>query len=572
MIKVKPLKKNSNGQYMIASAMIFCLVVVAFGLTILFAPNINDVLKGIRTAMIDGTWSIGTGSKLVQSQFKTTIGGFLSYTTMGGLKFFTITPSIILISYVPIAVGGLLFLWMFILAIRLNVGFKSINRKNIKQVVNPIKTYSLTISSAWFIFIVLILMTFFTLISSSYLLFGQLFLVSPDHFLAFPTQLKNGTDDAAQTYFQVNGTPKIWWITYDLFANSYTGRTNGKFDWMSLIPLAPFLLVIVLQIIGLITGAVSWRWVNLYVLAAIGDAKALDLVNRRFSITKQLVYTGEAISSGTAKTIEIGEAAPEKLSKKDLKAAKRQEKLAAMQHNATIDGDVTTEVVTPVNEKPLDLNNNKKWDDDNLTHTVDDLDYGVNATLKSRCQSFFKNNMKMMEMSENTSNSLYRKFTMTYDALVSNRVDNKLNEIATGIEDYINFATDIDQKFVHLVSKVLGTNRGVFGAFSVELDELIAKYFNALKAWNLYEAELVIEQIFAIAAQNTELLAKVGYCLKYRLSNHYSFVNNRLNGIDQLNVARENKNYDAYRQICLQIIKTMSPNKLLLTGIVNQIY
>jgi hypothetical protein len=55
MIKVKPLKKNSNGQYMIASAMIFCLVVVSFGLTILFAPNINDVLKGIRTAMIDGT-------------------------------------------------------------------------------------------------------------------------------------------------------------------------------------------------------------------------------------------------------------------------------------------------------------------------------------------------------------------------------------------------------------------------------------------------------------------------------------------------------------------------------------
>jgi hypothetical protein len=108
--------------------------------------------------------------------------------------------------------------------------------------------------------------------------------------------------------------------------------------------------------------------------------------------------------------------------------------------------------------------------------------------------------------------------------------------------------------------------------FQLNWTELIAKYFNALKAWNLYEAELVIEQIFAIAAQNTELLAKVGYCLKYRLSNHYSFVNNRLNGIDQLNVARENKNYDAYRQICLQIIKTMSPNKLLLTGIVNQIY
>lgn len=177
----------------------------------------------------------------------------------------------------------------------------------------------------------------------------------------------------------------------------------------------------------------------------------------------------------------------------------------------------------------------------------------------------------MLELSENVNNGLFRKFKLTYDALISKRIDHKIEEVADGIEDYIEFATNVDREFVELIGRLLSNNRAAFDIYAGDLDDLISKYFNAVRSWNLYEAEIFIEQIFAIACRNDELLAKVGYCIKHRLANHYHYLDVKTNGIQRLNVARDSRNYDAYRQSCLQIIRMMSPNKLLITNFANQI-
>jgi hypothetical protein len=615
---------------MLAAAMIFCLIAVTFGLTVLLSPHVNDTINALITDM-NTTGKIGIGSTMEDAKnatytFQKTLFNLIYIITEGsGVKFITITPSIVTISYIPLAVGGGLFLWLIAVTIILNVGFKSVNKKNIKQVVNPIKWYSIAVSSVWFTFIVMLIVMFLAYVGASTILFGRIVTMSPDHFLFNPDKIWSIDDNGNYTeWLKTKPDFQLYWLTGDLINNTLKqDRLDGSDNYfVFIIPVAPFILAFILQVIGLATGSVSWKWVNLYVLAAIGDPTALEMVNHRLPLKKPLVYEGDELSDyGAPKnrglsqneaqnviniidysnelTGEDMEDMPKKRKQKpNRKEMRRQQQMQQRQARQRQDDyddyetyddydDMTTKDDFVPQQKRMSKKQMKQqarmerrnivdvtsdWDDDNMSFTTSAKSFGTSATLKAQCVSFFKNCIKMMEQSDSTSNSLYKKFVSAYDALISNRVDGKLDDIAAGIEDYITFATEVDQKFIKLVSKVLGTNRTVFGTFSVELDDLISRYKNALRAWNMFEAELLIEQIFAIATQNTELLAKVGFCLKYRLSNHYSFIERKLNGIRRLNVARESKNYEAYRQTCLQIIKTMSPNKLLVSGIVNQVY
>ncbi|WP_338973064.1 hypothetical protein [Spiroplasma endosymbiont of Panorpa germanica] len=218
------------------------------------------------------------------------------------------------------------------------------------------------------------------------------------------------------------------------------------------------------------------------------------------------------------------------------------------------------------NQRMADEKNH--WDD--LTK-VDGIDVNlgkdivemesVDLTLKKSCEKFFKKAIQVFEKGENTNNDMYKKFRVTYSALLDNSLDHKLDQVEKSIEDYINFTSESDLKFVGKIEDLMKNNPGFFVDFSDILITLISKFKTAIKNWEILEAEVAIEQIFAIALNYQNLIAKVGFCIKHRLVNNFDSIEKDNNLITKLDFARDNKKFSSYKLICEEAIILMSPIK-----------
>ncbi|ASP28248.1 hypothetical protein SCORR_v1c04760 [Spiroplasma corruscae] len=192
------------------------------------------------------------------------------------------------------------------------------------------------------------------------------------------------------------------------------------------------------------------------------------------------------------------------------------------------------------------------------------------SDLQARILLFYKNFIRLLELSDNTKIPIYKESRLLLEKF---SVIQKTNWKKAGyyIEEIVDWYSSTDQKFVKLISQlVTNPKNNLFKTNKEQLYILIKEYQSAINKWNLLDAEFKIEQIFALTIRVTELLAKVGYCLKTRLANNFDSYENKVAFIDALNNAKLNKNYNNYRDICIQIIKKMSPEKVAITDFINK--
>ncbi|QBQ07714.1 hypothetical protein SGLAD_v1c05150 [Spiroplasma gladiatoris] len=180
----------------------------------------------------------------------------------------------------------------------------------------------------------------------------------------------------------------------------------------------------------------------------------------------------------------------------------------------------------------------------------------------SHAIGYYKSLIKLLEKSKNTNNSMFTKAKEELTRLTNKSNNINWSNVIDNIEDEIDLLTGVEQKFVELIESVINSTKiNVFGRYKQDVIDLIKEYNQYIEEWKIFEAESVIEQIFAIAFKREELLAKVGYCLRSRLKNNFKYIDDELETIKKLEVAKIDEDYEEYRKICLEAIEKMSPIK-----------
>ena len=192
--------------------------------------------------------------------------------------------------------------------------------------------------------------------------------------------------------------------------------------------------------------------------------------------------------------------------------------------------------------------------------------------LKRKCLNYYRTLLKMLEISKNTNSSLYTKNKNKYDFIVKTKDSQNWNFIFEEIKENFQDLTHTDQRFVKMIENL--TKRkdlNIFGRYLDDLTELINDYWVAIETWNILVAESVVEQIFAIAFRKEALLAKVGYCIKERLTTHFRHIQKEANYLRRLDEAKQAEDYEDYRDTCLEVLQLMSPIKTKLSNYANKI-
>ncbi|AKX34128.1 hypothetical protein SLITO_v1c04750 [Spiroplasma litorale] len=200
-----------------------------------------------------------------------------------------------------------------------------------------------------------------------------------------------------------------------------------------------------------------------------------------------------------------------------------------------------------------------------------DLNRVSSSELQARILLFYKNFIKLLESSNNTNIPIYKEARLSLEKY---SVIEKINwkKIGNYVEGLVEWYTSTDQRFVNLISQ-LATNpkHNLFINYKKQLLSLIGEYQSAINKWNLLDAEFKIEQIFALTFERDEILAKVGYCLKTRLNSNFDSYDKKDAYINMLEQAKNNRDYHNYRQICIKLIKKMSPEKVAISDFINQV-
>ncbi|AUM62690.1 hypothetical protein [Spiroplasma monobiae] len=438
---------------------------------------------------------------------------FLAFFLFNGKELF-VASSNILIYWIPLALSGLTFILMLLrLTIHL-VGYKAKTKKGVARIVRPIRSYQLTMVLAWTMLVLLIFASFLSFLSASPFLMGIVIKFIPTSFISIDQAITSEILPKLAGQFG-----QIYWLSFGLFsklagaaAAMQSGRTAELIGWLLLPIIIPF-IALVTGFVGTICGECSWWTINLIVLRDIDLQTGAHLVENY-----------------------------EKVEKPKIKIAKTKEE----------------EIIeTPV-EKPK-LKDKKQ----------DNQEYLQN--LGRKCTLFFKNLTKMLEDSKNTDSILYKQTIERVEQLtVTQNID--WNSVSLEIETQMNLITETDRKFVELIEQLMINPRiNLFGRYKSDLEELIEGYKFAIKTWDLLAAEIKLEQIFAIAFRNEELLPKVGYCLKNRVSSSWKNIDQRINVLTRLEMAKNNRDYKKYREICAEVIKEMSPIKPIITSYVDKI-
>ncbi|QHX36698.1 hypothetical protein [Spiroplasma sp. BIUS-1] len=434
---------------------------------------------------------------------------FLMFFLYDGKALFVASTDI-LIYWVPLALSGLTFIVMSLrLTIHL-VGYKSRTKKGVARIVRPIKSYQLTMILAWTLFVLLTLVSILSFLSATPFLMGVALKFSVTDFVSLD---KDITSSFIQT---LNGQfNQIYWLSFGLFS-SYAGagasqaakRTWDLVGWFTLPIVIPFTSMII-AFVGTICGECSWWTINLHVLRDIDLQTGANLVQSY-----------------------------EKVEKPKIKEDKKAEKEL---------------IIKPETKKEV----------------VSKGEY--DQKLAKKCSLFFKNLTKMLEDSNNKDSFLYKQTIMRVEALTKEKnID--WNAIALEVEAQMNMFTETDRKFVELIEQLMINPRlNLFGRYKNDLEELIEGYKFAIKTWDLFAAEIKLEQIFAIAFRNEELLPKVGYCLKNRVSSSWKNIDEKKQVLTRLEIAKNDRDYKKYREICAEVIKEMSPIKPIITSYVDKI-
>ncbi|WP_338984301.1 hypothetical protein [Spiroplasma endosymbiont of Diplazon laetatorius] len=423
----------------------------------------------------------------------------------------------LIIYWIPLVVAGTTFILMLTRMTIHLVGYRSKTKKGIARIVRPIRSYQFTMIFAWILFVVLTLVSILSFLSALPFLMGISLKFSATNFISLDQTITATIANKFATQFG-----QIYWLSFGLFAKTPGGAAaaqNAKdiaslIGWFILPIIIPFSALIT-AFVGVVCGECSWWNINLIVLRDIDLQTGAHLVDTYAKVEKP------------------------KIKEKKNKKVKE-----------VVIKSVNDEVKQPKAEKQV---------------------FEYDQKLARKCSLFYKNLTKMLEDSKNTDSKLYRDTISRVEELTkASEID--WNKIGMEIEAQMNLLTSTDRQFVELIEQLMLNPRlNLFGRYKNDLEELIEGYRFSLKTWDLFAAEIKLEQIFAITFRSEELLPKVGYCLKNRVSSSWKNIDARRNVINRLEVAKNDKDYKAYREICAEVIKEMSPIKPIITSYVDKI-
>ncbi|AGR41216.1 hypothetical protein [Spiroplasma taiwanense] len=508
MDKIKLLSKNKKAKFMLWFLLIFSLISFLFGILLFISPAINDEnINNINNLFLN---------KEDQTQ------GYKSFFLIFLVNLngnFVIMTSTILIIWLPFAfglIGIILFSSRFIIHL---VGYNSKTKNGVARIVKPIRSYQLTMIFAWIWLILLSFILLIAYLSASPFLVGSTWVFS---FTGAPVISPESLEIPNLLQGQFSN---IYWLTYSLFSELNLGITaevdsGNKWMWV-LMPVIIQLIFLFFSFIGVVLGECSWWSINLKVLESIDSQVGTQLSHEYTKIEKPIIKK-------------------EKIKKTKVKKEKEIIK-------DQTDNDIVTSVVKI--KKVKEKYSNKK----------------LEAIL------YYKKLIKLLEESGNLNSSLYKNAIEKLDIFSKNEISD-WNEVTNQIELEMENYTSTDQKFIALIEQLMENSKiNLFGKYKHDLVNLIKEYNKALISKDLFEAEIKLEQIFAITFRKEELLAKVGFCLKNRILTNYKYIDENLNVIKRLNEAREFDDIDGYRKICFEIIKQMSPIKPIISSYIEKI-
>ncbi|AHI52921.1 hypothetical protein [Spiroplasma culicicola] len=502
MGKIKILKNNKKSKFMINALIIFSFFYALFGVLMWVSPAVVTWKNGIQ---------ITPGFGQINTIYGEDYGFIKPFSFLDFILFdettgrFIFAPTFTSIIYGPLIIGGAIFTIMLIRLIIHSVGYKNQNKNGIARIVRPIRSYQMTMVLAWIGFVILAIGATISFFAASPYQMG----------VVWEFNVKGSINACSQEVLEQieNGgyfrnKKELYWPTMAWFFDGYImtaeDKTWLKWIWI-FVPTIIFIPLILTAFIGTITGECSWWTINLAVLRDIDATTGTNLATEYDHVEAPSVKKVKKEKEAKVKATKEPKIKPVKGQKQD-----------------------------SFNKLP---NNNQLL-------------------------NFFKSLIKLLEMSKNTEIKLYSYAKSQLNTLQDKKAKFDWDEIYDQAETDLENLTRTDQKFVNLIKNVIDNSRvNVFGRYKDDVVTLIEEYRQAIKEWDVYEAEGIVEQIFTIASRREELLAKVGFCLKDRLANNFKHIEINDNIIAKLNQAKQSEDYDSYRELCLETIAKMSPIK-----------
>lgn len=549
MKRIKIIQKNRKAQFMIVSTILFGFLMLVFGLCMLFSPflkysdnegqNIFVLLRNFFTRELyppnylpedETVWKLVTWLPFLATDSETNSVVFL--------------PTKMTIIWLPIIIGGTSVFVMICRAITHAVGYKPLNKKGLSKIVRPIRSYQCTLTLAW---VFLFLLIFTALISFC--------CVSPFSVGGFVTISLKGSfsieaGDMEVEYNNIEGFlvgtgvfKKFYWLSMILFSKSWYAKTEIYFIGVAVVesskllvfgfiilPLLPVIAFGVTNLVGTICGSCSWGTINAIVLAAITG-----------EVSEELKHTSPAPTAQESA----------------LSAMKKESNTPVREVQATASVKAELTAPQPVKEKTItrEFGPNK-----------------INDTFKPKCLAFYEDLKVMLVNANLTWAPLFKvaeEKIKTYIEIASDKID--WGQEINAIEATINEVVGKDPKFILLLEKMLSDSRiEIFGSNQSNLIELINTYNQAFVDWNLQLMEETIEKIYLISFNYEELYGKVGYCIRTKLISNFAELEKHFQVLERLEDAKENEDYYQYREICLETIMQISPNKKVFASSINE--
>ncbi len=604
MGKVKILKNNKKSQFMIIALMIFSSIILIYSTLLAISPIINkNNIEEINNAILGENYQ-----------------KILSIFLYNG-KSWIVGPSKTLISFLPMILSLIVIIFLSSRLIIHSVGYRTKTAMGISRIVRPIKSYQFTMIFVW-IFLVLLMITMtLSLISAAPFFMGIAFQFSAANFITIDEAI------TVKIVQQLDGQfGQIYWLSYGAFSKlqgvnnpAQVYKMIDKVMWF-IMPIIIQFLALILGFIGAIFGECSWWSINILVLKTFDFQAGTTLVDEYVKVKKPKIKEKKwnqkpkkqkplkvkkpnlstNLNNDEIKTIEIIE--PKNYERlQEIMLEENNELIKPIEVVETINNNVEVkqEIEELKNDDNLEENmENKKIEENqrnsennqhNRIESLQTIEFGniteiediynekaledktFDPLIETKCVLFYKKIIKLLEQSDNTDTSLYWN-TIKKSKEIKDSKNNDWLTISNEIEKEIKLFSTVDIEFVNLIEKlVFDSKTNFFGRYKSDLEELIEDYHFALKTWDLLAAEIKLEQILAITFRKKELLPKVGFCLKNKVLNNYKNIDQKTNVVNRLETAKNNRDFKSYRDICVEIIKNVSPIKPIISNYVNKI-
>ncbi|QEH61886.1 hypothetical protein SCHIN_v1c06890 [Spiroplasma chinense] len=522
MGRIKILKENKKSKFMIIMLIIFCVIYALFGVMMMISPALKGNRPGLQFVGFSYLWNIYSNKGYVSLGEKSS--SFLHFVWKNPeTGKFVFLPSNWILFFIPLIVGGsvagLLILRLIIHA----VGYQNKTKNGVARIVRPIRSYQLTMVIAWVGFGLLFFCSTISFLAACPFQMGVVWEFS---LKGIPAASDQDTLEKIQDRLMANGNIKqFYWPTLAWFFDGYvmTAEENVAMKWLWIfVPTVIFIPFLALAFAGTIAGECAWWRINLAVLRDIDASTGTNLSTEYDHVKK-----------------------PKTKKEKYIKEKSNREK--------------------PTKEKRIKEKRIKEKPSRAQVSNFDDsrtMSMGANVGDSAKCIAFYKSIVRMLELSKNTQIDLYDQAKDELNRITNKKAKIDWEDVGSDIEEIIEDFTGVDQRFVSLIENVMDNSKvNVFGRYLSDLEELTEEYWDAIDAWDILEAESVVEQIFAIAFRREELMAKVGYCLRERLESNFKHIDDEANVVKRLDKAKRSEDYDKYRETCLEAIEMMSPIK-----------